>query len=125
MLALFRKFPQGLPGIALLIVRLSLAVALSLRMQESWPQVPIWLLVGYCVAAFSLLFGLFTTGAAFLAALVYGLAWMSLHGPLGSLVEFALDSVALALIGPGAYSIDSVRFGHRAVKWSSDTYKEE
>lgn len=126
MLALFRMFPQGLPGAALLLIRLSLASALSLKVVESWPQLPGWLLAGYCAAAFSLLLGLFTTAAAVLAMLVYGWAWMSLHGLLGPLVEFVLDSVGLSLIGPGAYSIDSVRFGHRTVKWSSsDTHKEE
>ena len=46
------------------------------------------------------------------------LVWLAAGGDLGAAVTvlvFALNALALALLGPGAYSLDARRFGRRLV----------
>jgi uncharacterized membrane protein YphA (DoxX/SURF4 family) len=117
-------FPRGLPGVALLLLRISVALSLMIQVEQHWLQLSGLQLTGYVASGMALTVGILTPIAALLAVLVY------LWGPFNhssnneSLLEFMLDSVALSLIGPGAYSLDSLRFGRRIVKVSSDSPNE-
>ncbi len=110
-------FPQGLPGIALLSLRLSIALPLFMQMQQRPVSLPNWLLWSSIGVGTALLAGILTPIAALLAVV----AWLSGPlsraadaGPSGLMVLFT--GIALALLGPGAYSFDSYRFGRRVVE---------
>jgi uncharacterized membrane protein YphA (DoxX/SURF4 family) len=60
--------------------------------------------------------GFLTPIVAILAMLFHVLAWSSLGSDGAGMTAIALlDAVALAMLGPGAYSIDAYRFGRRVV----------
>ena len=111
---LFSTFPSGPPGVGLFLLRTSVAAALVLSF--SWSQgIPLaavslaWLL---CLA---LWVGFYTPIAASLAFVAQGiLLCLRLLSPEASVVPL-LDALALALLGPGAYSLDARRFGRRVL----------
>lgn len=113
---LFNVFPPGLPGLALLALRTSVALALLTDNLNHSRELSVWLEgVGVPLSA-ALCAGYLTPVVAMLALLCHALTWWQ----LGSVSAFmvcivSLDAVALALLGPGAYSIDSYRFGRRVV----------
>ena len=111
-------FPPGLPGLALLLLRLSVAVALLLHDYAYRDALPVWVHVTAILISLVVSVGYLTPMAA-AAALVYH---MSVGIDLGAGADAvvvtlvpAIDALALALLGPGAYSIDSRRFGRRVV----------
>jgi hypothetical protein len=109
-------FPPGLPGLALLLLRVSVAVALLLEAFAHRHALPGWLEVGAILVAMSLCAGYFTPIVAVLAVVSHCAIWLGLGvGDAVIAAAFALDATALALLGPGAYSIDSYRFGRRLV----------
>jgi uncharacterized membrane protein YphA (DoxX/SURF4 family) len=60
--------------------------------------------------------GFLTPIGAILAVLFHVLAWSSPSiGSAGTTAIALLDALALAMLGPGAYSIDAYRFGRRVV----------
>jgi hypothetical protein len=60
--------------------------------------------------------GFLTPIVAILALSVQVLVWSSLSVDGAGMTAIALlDALALALLGPGAYSIDAYRFGRRVV----------
>jgi hypothetical protein len=112
---LFSMFPPGLPGVGLLLMRVSVAIALLLaahgsrEMSHLLQGAAILLSAALCV-------GYLTPIAAVLALGLHILMWSTLgvgNAAIASMV--LLDAMALALLGPGAYSIDSYRFGRRLV----------
>ena len=113
---LFFMFPHGLPGLALLLLRV--AVAIALLMQSSGH--PQWfsstLLATALLLSIVILLGYWTPIVAIIALVLHGLVWLatSVDSAAVTLV-FCLDAMALALLGPGAYSLDSYRFGRRLV----------
>ena len=109
-------FPDGSAGIGLLALRLSLLPLIAPLLSGE-----LNVRLGLAVAALLLLLGLFTRSAAALlgvvafAATVWAL-WSGaprLFGTLEAHWMIGAVSTALALVGPGAYSIDSRRFGWR------------
>jgi uncharacterized membrane protein YphA (DoxX/SURF4 family) len=107
---LFSMFPPGLPGLALLLLRSSVALALLVAGFDGWARVAAILVV------LALCAGYLTPIAAATALGLHALAWLGSGIDSAALfVIFALDALALALLGPGAYSIDSHRFGRRLV----------
>jgi hypothetical protein len=102
-------FPAGLPGIALLVLRNCIAFALG---GSAFPSG--WQHAAYLLLLSMLCFGLFTPvvcGIA-IAAILFNLA----HSPAVSsanIVVLALSTLSLALLGPGAFSIDARMFGRR------------
>jgi len=113
-------FPRGLPGLALLLLRFSVAVSLLIQVQEAWTQVSVLLLAGYLAASAALILGVLTPVAALVAVLT--LVWGPLHQDYSkaAVLKFLLDAVALSLIGPGAYSVDSQRFARRIINLPDD-----
>jgi len=111
-------FPPGLPGLALLLLRLSVAVALLLHSYAYRDALPGWVHGTAILISLVVSVGYLTPLGA-VAALAYHML-MGLGLGVGvdamalALVP-SIDALALALLGPGAYSIDSRRYGRRVV----------
>jgi hypothetical protein len=110
---LFSVFPPGSPGIGLLLFRLSAATA-CLQTCAHCESSAAW--VRYAVIAISgcLYAGAFTSMVALLALAGELTAAASLHVHGGQLIT-VLNAAAVALLGPGAYSLDALRFGRRVI----------
>jgi uncharacterized membrane protein YphA (DoxX/SURF4 family) len=79
------------------------------------------LLACFLLLAITLIAGFLTPILALLAAAVQFIGpWAATMSTSGLLVVSILNAVALALLGPGAYSIDAARFGRRVVDLPSD-----
>lgn len=113
---LFSMFPSGLPGLALLLLRASAAIALLLDAYGHRHALPGWMQGVALLTFVALSAGYLTPIAATLALVCHGFIWFDL-GVDGGVVAavISLDAIALALLGPGAYSADSYRFGRRLV----------
>lgn len=113
---LFSMFPAGLPGLALLLLRASVVLALLLTDYAHRHAVPAWA-HGIAIAiSVALSVGHLTPVAAAAALVFHGLLWFGTGADSAAVpVIFAFDAIALALLGPGAYSVDSHRFGRRLV----------
>jgi uncharacterized membrane protein YphA (DoxX/SURF4 family) len=117
-LRLFSFFPSGLPGAALVLLRLCTSAAFLMAvltaMGSSVPLFPLMIVVAMaaCLCA-----GLWTQ---FLCITMLLAHWF-LRAPDGSLLEVTslvlttLQIIALALLGPGAFSCDARRFGRRVL----------
>jgi uncharacterized membrane protein YphA (DoxX/SURF4 family) len=111
-------FPQGGPGVALLLLRISVAIVLVFHASRSYPLFGNhWLLWGVALLVGAMLtIGFMTPYLSAIAcvaavAALFGTSADSLYGHVSSIV----DSAALALLGPGAYSIDAKLFGRRVL----------
>ena len=111
-------FPPGGPGIGLLVLRISVAATFVLIVASRTDMSSIHpLLVGASFIALCLAVGFLTPYLSF-AICVYALVNLfgaSAHLDVLLLVSLLLNSAALALLGPGAYSIDARLFGRRVV----------
>jgi uncharacterized membrane protein YphA (DoxX/SURF4 family) len=120
---LFSTFASGWPGVGLLILRLLTGVALihfgiaSLREAPPWTTIVLQLIgIG---AGILLLVGLWTPAAGALAAIVK--VWiafsrfLSHSGDLWIAVVPAVLGAVLAMVGPGAWSIDARLFGRKRI----------
>lgn len=104
-------FPAGAPGIALLILRNCIAFSLAgCAFSAGWQHfVFLSLLSLLCI-------GLLTPAVCGLAALTVVVEFASLKQlPTANVVVIILSTFALALLGPGAISVDSKLFGRRIV----------
>lgn len=109
-------FPAGLPGLALLLMRGSVVLALLLADYGHRPALPAWVHGIAIVISVALSVGWLTPIAAAAACVMNGLLWFGTGADSVAVgVIFSLDAIALAFLGPGAYSIDSHRFGRRLV----------
>ena len=110
-------FPTGAPGVALLILRISLAAAIvdtgSRYLNSSFAPV---ILVASAVQSLLLGLGLLTPIVS-MAACVFELASLvtSGHADWRFIVLSSLNAVAITLLGPGVYSLDARRFGRREI----------
>lgn len=117
---LFSTFASGAPGAGLLLLRLAcgtvlvahalVAVEHTQGIAAVAPQVPAVVLGGLLVA------GLWTPAAAALAAL--DALMLGFWDPAGYRFWFlpAVVAVSLALLGPGAWSMDAKLFGWKRVE---------
>ena len=119
---LFSSFPNGLQGIGLLLLRLTLVGGLFAdavtRLHE--PEFSLILpAVAEALTGALLLIGLGTPIVAiFVCTLQLGML-LGTHGTIELHLLFAAVGLCLALTGPGAWSIDAHLFGRRRVEIKS------
>jgi hypothetical protein len=114
---LFSTFPCGLPGAGLALLRAAAAIPLVYAgLLTVASSSPVLLEVVTAGAAIMLLLGLWTPLAgALIAVAELGLAvlhpaepWMYVH--------FATMGAALAMLGPGGWSLDARLFGRKRIQ---------
>ena len=125
---LFSGFPAGRPGLGLLLLRAATGAAVGFQ-GAAWLAAPAaeparWL-AGLLAAALGacLVAGLLTpiTGAAgALSALAVALGWLpppvaGSAGPAPANLFVVVMATTVALLGPGAWSVDARLFGRREV----------
>ncbi len=118
---LFSMFPQGAPGIALLLLRVSVAASFSLSLLKGAGQLSSFVLLLFILASSALMvIGFLTSIVSFLvgslaaAILLIDFQWDNII-----LVFISINAVALGLLGPGAYSLDARLFGRRVTVLSA------
>ena len=116
-------FPVGAPGVALLLLRVSLAAAILVGGSDC--QKPAFgPLIWVAVAAQSLLLciGLMTPVVSVIACVfdLLSLLVPVTHTDMRFIVLSSLNAAAIALLGPGAYSLDARLFGRRVIVFRSD-----
>jgi uncharacterized membrane protein YphA (DoxX/SURF4 family) len=115
---LFSMFPTGPVGIALLVLRILVAATLLVDGSAQWTLVTsLWTLLLFVIPAAALCCGFLTPCCAtFCCIEELGALWVT-GGQNQShhfhLVLASLTGAVLAILGPGAYSIDARIFGRR------------
>ena len=115
---LFATFPTGAPGCGLVLLRVVAALSLQadasghlvLTQHASIPGVALILL------SIALLVGLLTPVVALVAAAIEAtMLGTSASAGIALMLQGPMICVALALLGPGGYSLDARLFGSRVV----------
>ena len=116
---LFSTFARGWPGAGLLLMRVIAGVALILQALESLrtePRLAVAVAdVLAIVAGLLLLPGLWTPIAGLLTALLSFWSVFSTPGDALSDILLGTLGVALALLGPGSWSVDARLFGWKRI----------
>ena len=113
---LFSMFPPGIPGIGLLLLRASVAVALLSEHYAYRGALSTWVMVAMLALSVAISVGYLTPIVSVAGVLCHALLWARVGGTDAALISIVvLDAFALALLGPGAYSVDAYRFGRRVV----------
>jgi uncharacterized membrane protein YphA (DoxX/SURF4 family) len=125
---LFSTFPEGWPGLGLILMRLTVALSAivhgvntlidSPTQSLSWVIGLLEILVGT-----ALLVGFLTPVAgasASLGSLATGVSWLlasggDAHEKAATAIYLSVISVAITLLGPGAFSLDARLFGRREI----------
>jgi hypothetical protein len=107
-------FPQGGPGVALLLLRISVVAFLVILAVNYNGPFHRLVFGGVLLISFSLLIG-FLTPILCVVGVVLVIAHLisSPHASIVLCVIAMANAMALALLGPGAYSVDSKLFGRR------------
>jgi hypothetical protein len=119
---LFSMFPTGAAGIALALLRLTVAAML---LMIAFPRGDIissqWAFAGLSVLAAFFFLGAFTPILCTLCCCIELAAVFGLRGVDALHMVFSIvDTAALGLLGPGGYSLDARMFGRRRVILSTD-----
>jgi hypothetical protein len=112
---LFSAYPAGFAGSALLLFRASMALFLTVSPPRQFTS-HLWPALVVDVIAIAIGIGLYTRIFALLSAfagLIFAVSGACTEPML--LVTHAFDAVALALIGPGAFSLDARLFGRATI----------
>jgi len=117
---LFSTFASGFPGIGLLLQRLITAAALGCsvfaRFHGTPQRVSVALLLIDGGAALLLLVGLWTPVAGVVIACFESWIVVSGRGEIWLPLVLATLGATLAMIGPGAWSIDALLFGRKQIE---------
>ncbi len=121
---LFSMFPNGLPGAGLLLLRLVCGVlvisgAVTTILGASHTQAFILQSIALA-AALLLLVGLWTPIAGLVIVLIE--LWLALSGTrsIENSILLATLGAALAVLGPGAHSVDAKLYGRKRIEISKD-----
>ncbi len=96
--------------------RTSVLSALLFQDYNHWQHLSVWLQSVAVLLSVALSAGYQTPVIAVLDILFHGLIWIRLGvGSVAEVTIVSLDAIALALLGPGAYSVDAYRFGRRVL----------
>ena len=106
-------FPGGRPGIALILLRIAATVPPIISACEPLYDRPNWHLWVLLALGAALCAGFLTPVVALLSVAIQLLAFNATPGFPVWLGSSLLNALSLALIGPGAYSLDALRFGRR------------
>jgi putative oxidoreductase len=114
---LFSTFPNSWPGLGLLILRLATCLALVATAQTLGNTDRAHLFVQALIAFefLLLLIGLWTPLAAVMQATFQAVVLVLGHQFSPAIIVAAALGVALALLGPGAWSIDARLFGRKII----------
>jgi putative oxidoreductase len=115
---LFSAFPEGWPGTGLILLRAIATIPLLQLVQGAAPRaltVSIAMQVSAAICSVLLAVGLWTPIAASLLALFEASLFLFSGGSSMNLM-LAVLSVALAMIGPGAWSVDARLFGRKRIR---------
>jgi putative oxidoreductase len=112
-------FPNGWPGRGLLLLRLAAGIALSHDGVAEMLMAPerhgiIWQSLA-TIGGVLLLVGLFTPMAGVLAVIVELWTALSRADNLRICVVLAVVGAALAMLGPGSWSVDAWLFGRKRI----------
>jgi uncharacterized membrane protein YphA (DoxX/SURF4 family) len=108
-------FPTGIAGVALVVLRVSVAISL---MADGTPHeafvTSFWLLLAFLLPALLLVIGFLTPYVCAVSCLMEAGAFLHSrdHHDFHLLLSVS-HSVVVAMLGPGAYSIDAQIFGRR------------
>lgn len=110
-------FPDGAPGLALVFLRLGVTACLWLPILEIGVAPTGARLLGLTILSVILLIGLATPLASVVTAinLLMSPEFLSMHGALIAAATHSVFALSLALIGPGAFSLDARLFGRRVL----------
>jgi hypothetical protein len=106
-------FPRGAPGVALLLLRVSVGANILLA-AGSTPHRGVWALACAIPVSILLYVGFLTPIAACLTIPLYLVDTNLKSAPAAVLISIA-QAVALSLLGPGSTSIDSHLYGRRLI----------
>jgi uncharacterized membrane protein YphA (DoxX/SURF4 family) len=117
---LFSNFADGWPGRGLLLLRLltgAMLVHCGIAYLRAAPQVvPVALQIIAAAAGFFLLVGLWTPLAGCLLAIAEPWIAFSYPGDAWNPIILAALGASLAVLGPGAWSIDARLFGRKRIQ---------
>jgi putative oxidoreductase len=114
---LFSTFPNSWPGAGLLLLRLAVGLPLVLDAVPSLTAftVTAWVRVPAALSAVLLLIGLWTPIASAAQVVLEAVFILVGIGPLDVHLTRAVIAVSLALLGPGAWSADSLLYGRKRI----------
>jgi putative oxidoreductase len=116
---LFSNFALGAPGLGLLLLRLAVGVALAshavMALRSGPPAGPTVLNVLTGVVGILLLVGLWTPVAGTILAILASLSAVIHPADPWTCIFLGTLGAALALVGPGAWSVDAYLFGWKRI----------
>jgi uncharacterized membrane protein YphA (DoxX/SURF4 family) len=116
---LLSTFAGGMPSLGLLLLRMVAGAALVLRFVQLHNRASVPTTTPHVIAAglgLLLLFGSWTAVAGVLMAIIESVIAFSHNGDPWVGVLLASLGVALALLGPGTWSVDARRFGWKRIE---------
>jgi hypothetical protein len=115
---LFSMFPDGLPGIALVLLRGSVASTVLIHGYARHGTSPAWEMAAFALLSILLAGGILTPVLALVALAVQWIGFPDFTvADIVIVGACSANALALSLLGPGAYSLDARRYGRRVVDW--------